>query len=707
MPRPDVAATRLDDTLTIRVDGLLNESAWSQAPVATGFRQREPLEGEAATEATEVRVVYDGTTLYVGVLARDSEPDRIISRILQRDRVIELGFGGGEPQFAGDDGIALLFDAFHDHRNAVIFATNPNGAEFDAMLTDEGREFNVDWRAVWEVQARVTSDGWSAEFAIPFRTLRYPADGGTWGFNVYRVIRRKNEEVLWSAWSRANEGFTRVSRTGHLEGLTNLPRAGMNLELKPYVLGGGTQERTDLDDIDTEPKLAAGLDAKYEVRPGLLLDVTLNTDFAQVEVDDEQVNLTRFSLFFPEKRDFFLENAGIFEFGTRGFFEPPPFLLFFSRRIGIDPDSGEVPVIGGARLTGRVGAQTVGFLDIVTNEAYGLPRENFAVARIKRDIGASNYVGAMLTDRRSNETWNTTAGVDGSWWPTGPLNLQAFVATTATSGDGGDGNAYRLGLDYQTDLLGVQGQHLYVDPEATADMGFITREDIRRTRGFARLTARPTFLGLRKVDHFVNGDFITRTDGVLQDWQGGLGFNPEWNTGDNFILFGQVGFTRIDEEFDLEDVIVPAGDYDTRELALWVNTSANRPLVLGFRAQTQDVYNGRINALSGELSLNPNPHLSLRLSYLNNDVDLPNGAFVARIGSLRISYAFSTRVFLHTLFQYNSLDNRISANIRFNWIHRPGSDLYIVINEERGSDGSLWNLENRGAVVKITYLARI
>ena len=705
--RPDVAALRLDDSLTIRLDGIIDEPIWRRAPVATGFRQREPHEGEAATEATEVRVLYDGTTLYVGVLARDSEPDRIISRILQRDRVMELGFGGDEPQFAGDDGIALLFDTFHDRRNAVIFATNPNGAEFDAMLTDEGREFNVDWRAVWEVRAQRTTEGWSAEFAIPFRTLRYPADAETWGFNVYRMIRRKNEEALWSAWSRANEGFTRVSRAGTLEGLTDLPRAGLNLELKPYLLGGATQEQTDLEDIDTEPKLAAGLDAKYEVRPGLLLDVTLNTDFAQVEVDDEQVNLTRFSLFFPEKRDFFLENAGIFEFGTRGFFEPPPFLLFFSRRIGIDPDSGEVPVIGGARLTGRVGAQTIGFLDIVTNEAYGLPRENFAVARIKRDFGASNYVGAMLTDRRSNETSNTTAGVDGSWWPTGPLNLQAFVATTATSGEGGDGNAYRLGVDYQTDLLGVQGQHLFVDPEATADMGFITREDIRRTNAFARLTARPPVLGLRKIDHFASADVITRTDGVLQDWQGGLGLSPEWDTGDSFVLYGQFGFTRIDEEFDIEDVVVPTGDYDTRELVVFANSSPNRLAVFGGIASLQKTYDGTINTLSGSLTLNPTSHLSILGSYTNNDVDLPNGAFVAHIGSLRLSYAFSTRVFLHTLFQYNSLDNRVSANVRFNWIHRPGSDLYIVINEERGSDASLWDLENRGAVVKITYLARI
>ncbi|NIM50896.1 MAG: hydrolase, partial [Gemmatimonadales bacterium] len=328
---PSVEAVRLStvsESASIRVDGSLDEDAWRRAPVATDLRQQEPREGAPATERTEIRLLYDESTLYVGVVAHDTRPDAVIARILQRDRVMQAGFDG-RPEFAGDDAVAILLDPFHDHRNAVVFATNPNGAEFDALITDEGREFNIDWRGVWRVAAHRTPEGWSAEFAIPFRTLRFPSGGeGTWGLNVYRIIRRKNEEVLWSAWSRANEGFARVSRAGHLQGLAELPRSGLNLELKPYGLTGATQESEEPSGIDTEPRFEAGIDVKYEVRPGLLLDLTANTDFAQVEVDDEQVNLTRFSLFFPEKRDFFLENAGIFEFGTRGFFEPPPFLLF-------------------------------------------------------------------------------------------------------------------------------------------------------------------------------------------------------------------------------------------------------------------------------------------------------------------------------------------------------------------------------------------
>ncbi|MBI4542203.1 MAG: carbohydrate binding family 9 domain-containing protein, partial [Gemmatimonadetes bacterium] len=351
--RPSIRAVRVgpNPQTGIRLDGLLDEPAWGEARPAGDFRQREPREGEPATEETQVWVLYDARTLYIGVSARDREPDALIARILQRDRVMQADFDG-RPQFAGDDGVAIVFDPFHDHRNGVVFATNPNGAEFDALITDEGRQFNISWRGVWSVAARRTAEGWSAEFAIPFRTLRFAGGGEPWGLNVYRVIRRKNEEVLWTAWSRANEGLARLSRAGHLEGLEGLPRAGLGVEFKPYSLTGGTMEYDSAGGRSTSGALDAGLDLKYEVRPGLVLDATLNTDFAQVEVDDEQVNLTRFDLFFPEKRDFFLENAGIFEFGTRGVFEPPPFLLFFSRRVGIAAD-GVVPVLGGVRLTGR------------------------------------------------------------------------------------------------------------------------------------------------------------------------------------------------------------------------------------------------------------------------------------------------------------------------------------------------------------------
>lgn len=718
---PSIAALALSDVSqsAIRVDGILDEEAWQVARAAAGFRQREPIEGADASEPTEVRVIYDGTTLYVGVLAYDAQPDRVIARVLQRDRIMAAEQFTLRPRFTGDDAVAILLDPFHDHRNAVIFATNPNGAEFDALLADEGREFNVDWRGVWRVSARRTAEGWSAEFAIPFRSLRYPNTDADepWGFNVYRVIRRKNEEVLWSAWSRENEGFHRVSRAGHLTGLVDLPRSGLNLEAKPYLLTGASQEQ-EIGGLDTDPEFKAGLDLKWEVRPGLVLDVTANTDFAQVEADSAQVNLTRFDLFFPEKRDFFLENSGVFEFGWRSFFEPPPFLMFFSRQIGFAED-GEVPVIGGARMSGRVGAQTVGLLDIVTDEATfpeeGTfePRRNFAVARVQRDIGRGSYVGAMVADRRSTADWNTAGGVDFSAWPVAAVNVQGFAVGTLTSDDLGNDFAYRLATNYSGDRYGVNVGHLYVGPDATADMGFITRTDIRRTDGFLRVTPRPRFIGLRKVDIYAIGQHIVRRDWVLQDWQLGTAVNPEWGSGERLNLMAGRGFTRLDESFDIREdddpaiaVTVPVGDYPWWQTGWFFNTSRARPVVFDSFGILWWVYGGHVHTLTGNVTLQPSANLSLALGYMRNSVSVPDGNFNADIGTARIGVALSTRLSVNALVQYNSLDNELSANVRLNFIHRPGSDLFIVFNETRGSAVSTWDVDNRTALVKVTYLAR-
>ena len=689
----------------IRLDGRLDEPVWQQMPAAAGFRQREPVEGAPATEETEVRAAHDGRTLYIGVLARDREPDAVVARILQRDRLLEVDVLG-QLAFAGDDAVAIVLDPFHDHRNGVVFATNALGAEFDALLTDEGREINVSWRGIWSVAARRTPEGWSAEFAIPFATLRF-SGSGTFGLNVHRVIRRKNEDALWSSWSRSGGGFARLSQAGDLEGVAAAARPGVGVEVKPFVLAGGTREVPDSGAVERKALLDAGLDVKYEVRPGLVLDATLNTDFAQVEVDDEQVNLTRFDLFLPEKRDFFLENAGIFDFGVRSTLEPPPFVLFFSRQIGIAED-GEVPVIGGARLSGRAGRQTIGMLDVVTDAAWDQQRTNFGVLRLKRDVGGNGYVGAMLTDRRSADTTNTTGGVDFSYWPGRALNIQGFVAGTRTTGVG-DGAAYRGALEYQADRWGLSLQHLLIGPDADARMGFITRADIRRTGGYGRFTPRPRVLGLRKLDLFLMGDHVLRAGGGLRDWSGGVAVGPEWESGENVIVYFSRGFSRLgaDDEFDLADSIpVYSGDYRLWQAGWFGSTSRARAVVLRSEGGVQRFYGGTLVSVTGGLTVAAGSHLGVTIDYAFNDADLPNGSFVAQVARLRLAYAFSTRLSANALLQWNSLERALSANIRVNFIHRPGSDLFIVINEERGSDTSTWDPSARGVRVKLTYLSR-
>lgn len=705
-PGGDLGAYRIPAGAEVRLDGVLSEPFWSEAPVLDEFRQREPLEGVDATERTEVRVVYGPDALYVGVTAFDSRPDEVVARIRQRDRLMSgSGFG---LSFEGDDAVAIVFDPFLDRRNGVLFATNPNGAQFDALLTDEGDEINSDWRGVWDVAATRTGTGWSAEFAIPWRTLRYPGDSSRgWGFNVTRVIQRENEEVLWRSWEREGGGFERISRAGRLTGLVDLPRPRANVEVKPYALGGLRWTRPDdggaLDDDATGD---VGLDLKSEIRPGLVLDLTVNTDFAQVEVDDQQVNLTRFNLFFPEKRDFFLENAGLFEFGRAGFFGPPPFLMFFSRRIGIGPD-GAVPILGGGRLTGRLGGQSVGLLSVATDESGGRDREVFNVARIKRDVGEANYVGAMVTDRRGHGDANTVAGVDARFVLHPTLIADGFVGRSFTEGAGGEGTVFSGSLNYTADLWGGFAEVLQVGEGTRASSGFVARTDYRNAQLNLRRSFRPGFLGVRKVDFRLNGQYETTVGGRFQGRSVSASMGPNWDTGDSFTVSVERGAEEVDGAFTLADSLpVPAGRFSTDQLSLRGSTGGRRPWALSVNVSSGDLYGGDLLRYGGSLTLAPTPSLAFTTGFDRNAVDLPSGEFTADVTSLRLTWALSTRITTNALFQYNGLTDDLITNVRFNFIHRPGSDLFVVFTEDRVRDGSDWFTEDRGLVVKLTYLFR-
>jgi hypothetical protein len=689
------------------LDGRLDDAAWRAARVIDDLRQREPEEGTVATERTEVRVVFDQHTLYIGVHAFDREPGRIVARILERDRVMQTDFEGS-PQFGGDDAVAILLDGFHDHRNGVVLATNPNGAEFDALLTDEGREFNVNWRGIWSVTAARVADGWVAEFAIPFRSLRYRPSGGEWGLNVFRMIRRKNEQVLWRGWTRSGGGFSRVSLAGHLRGLEGLPPLRRSIEVRPYALAGADRERDEATDRFAQtPRNDVGGELKAQLTPGLVLDATVNTDFAQVEADNQQVNLTQFDLFFPEKREFFLENAGIFEFGARWLFGPPPFLLFFSRQIGIAED-GPVPVLGGVRITGRAGRQTLGLLSMAADTAFDQPHSVFNVARVKRDIGGNAYLGAMLTDRRSANAFNTAGGVDFSAWPSQALNVQGFAVRTTTKGPGGDGGAARLALNLQTGRYGLTVSHLRIGAEADAQLGFITRTDVQQSAAFARWTYRPAARGLRTVSVLNFTDYVARLDGLPFDRRVATALDIGFNSGASVTVFQRVGRTQLDESFDLADSVhVPVGHYDAGLTGFFASSNPARPVTLQANGEVESTFGGRLGRMNLTLAGSASKHVGLTVNAGRNWVRLPNGAFTADLVATRVGVAFTTQLFLNALVQYNSLDRRIASNVRFQYIFRPGSDLFLVYNEERGSLTSMSTLQARGTRLKIAYLRRI
>lgn len=702
----DATATRLPADTQVRVDGLLSEPFWANARVIDDFRTREPEEGGMPTERTEVRIVWDADNLYVGVMAFDSEPDRVVARLRQRDKVMSArGYGGAS--FAGDDGIALLLDPFDDDRNGIILATNANGAQFDALLTDEGGQINVDWQGVWDVAGTRTSDGWSAEFAIPWRSIRYPAGADTdWGLNVFRSIPRKQEEILWRSWEREGGGFDRVSRAGSVGGLVDLPSAGANIEVKPFVLAGSRGERA-ADDLSYQGEFDAGLDMKAELRPGLVLDLTVNTDFAQVEVDNQQVNLTRFSLFFPERRDFFLENAGIFEFGRTGYGGGPPFLMFFSRRIGIGSD-GPVPILGGGRLTGRVGNQTVGFLSVATDEVSSQGREIFNVARVKRDIGESGYIGAMVTDRRGDGSGNTVAGLDGLLRLNSRIVAEAFAARSHTEGEGGEGNVLAGSMNYTTDLQGGFLQLLSVDEGMNTRSGFVARRDFRSAQINLRQSMRPDFAGIRKIDLRVNNEWGWTTGGDFQERQWGPSLRFDFESGDDLNFSYNFGDSQVDDPFTLADSLaVGVGRYAVDGWSIRAGTSSARSIRLSANVERKDFYDGSIETTGGGLTWAPNPAITLEPQFRRSHVTIPTGEFTADISSMRLTWAFSPKMTTTAFVQHNSLNDQIVTNVRFNFIHRPGSDLFLVFSDDRVNLMDEWVTEDRGLLMKLTWLMRM
>ncbi len=702
---PVLRAHRINDDVELDIDGRLDESAWRDAIPINGFRQREPYEGEPATEDTEVRVLLNGRSLYIGILAFDSEPDRIVARSLERDSPIgaeRFGVSGS------DDAVEVILDTFRDRRNAFYFATNPKGVIVDGTITDESFSVDRNWDAVWDVAASTTSDGWIAEFEIPLRTLRFygSSEPQTWGFNVQRVIARKLEQSLWTSWSRDNEGLNRISRAGELVELVQLPTTP-SFQLKPYVLGQAGQNFESRPDADVLLDGNFGLDAKYTLVSGLVLDLTVNTDFAQVEADEEQIDLTRFSLFFPEKREFFLENAGIFEFGTGGGFRAPDLLLFFSRRIGIE-DELIVPMIAGARMSGRTGRQTIGFLNVLTGRdgEAGAPLTNFAVGRVKRDIGRRSYLGAIATGRvEESGRRNVTGGIDWNFWLTQKMVLEGFVAGVTENRPDFSDYAAQVTLDYTGDVIGWRVGHFDIGPDMFPGIGFVRRTNIGETSGSLRVTPRPPVLGLRKIDIRNSFDYVTtQVRRVALDKRWEINVSPEWHTGEEARVELQWNSQTLLEDFELEDeIIVPPGLYEDWSLSGEISSSRARTFFGEVGGGGGGFWAGNRWFIDASVAFN-SPHVGLELGYNHNDIDVPAGSFTTDLIRSRIKLALNTRLFGNALIQYNSQSGAFSANVRINFIYRPGSDLFLVFNETRGVSGGRWFPEARAFIVKLTYL---
>ena len=670
----------------VQLDGHLREAFWAIADSITEFRQREPDEGAPSTERTVVKFARDQAALYVGIRAYDSDVHGLRATQLRRDADLEV-----------DDYVMLLIDSFHDRRSGFAFRTNPNGAMWDAQFIGVD-DVDENWNGIWDVAVARDSSGWSAVFRIPFRTLRFRAGGDrVFGFNVQRFIRRKNEVALWRGWGRT-EGIYRLIYEGELGGFNDL-RRGRDLEVKPYVLGRATA--TDHDALGNalrsgEADAKAGVDAKLAISPTVTADLTVNTDFAQVEVDEQVINLTRLPTFFPEKRDFFLESSSIFDFATPTRVQP-----FYSRRIGLGDSGQVVPMLAGARAYGKIGPWTLGMLDVQTGKD---DRANDLVVRVKHDILDRSYVGAIATQRIAAEGDGAerTAGLDIDLpLVVGGLNIEPsfWIMGSQTPGTTGFPLAWRYGTDFPNDLFDNFISLYRIDVGFTPTLGFVQRTGIWETTSHIDFMPRPDLLGIRQLDLLFpipSWDIIANESGSIfrsRDWQTAtFEWRPlggDFQSGGHFEINIQRFFDAPADTFAIfPGASVPPGRYWWTRGELQYQMSKSHPLSLGSLVSWGHFYGGKSTEFDLQGDWRGGGHVILGATLSRNRVTLPSGRFTATLVTGRIEYAFNTRTSFLGFVQYNNEDQRVDFNLRFHWIPKIGDDLFVVWNSGYTTDAT-------------------
>ena len=727
-----VRAVRLDEPL--RLDGVLDEAAYAHVEPFGGFIQQSPDEGAPASEPTENWIFFDDESIYVGARVHESVPESDwVANEMQRDSF----------QLINNDGYIVVFDTFYDRRNGFSFRVNPIGGFSDQQITDEGNP-NPDWNPVWDVRTGRFDGGWTVEMEIPFKSLRFrPGAEQVWGIQLGRDIRSNYEEAYLTAVPiSAGPGQFRLSVAGTLVGL-EVPEGNRTFEIKPYAIGSVNTDRTVAPPISNDGDGTGGVDLKYGLTENLTADFTLNTDFAQVEVDEQQINLTRFSLFFPEKREFFLESQGIFDFArvagfggfggsARGSLNAAPGVfppgdaptLFFSRRIGLDQEGRTVPILGGGRLTGKVGDFSVGAINIQTDGASatddvsptdaasptGAAGTNFSVLRIKRDILRRSRVGAMFTNRSvslEGDGANQAYGLDGSFSFHDNVNLYGYYARTKTPGLEGDDESYQAAFSYEGDLYGLLVDHLQVGGNFNPEIGFMRRQDFRRSYVYTQFSPRPE--GIEAVRQFTWGgslDYITNGAGQVETRILSGRFQTSFENSDSLSADIQQDYEFLTEPFELADAVtLPVGGYEFTDFQVSYRMGPQRRLAGNLSLQHGQFFDGDITAVGysrGRIEVTR--QFAVEPSVSLNRITLPRGAFTARVTSTRLTYTFTPRMFASALLQHNSVDNVLSTNVRLRWEYQPGSELFVVYNDQRDTwlDRGFPMLENRAFVVKVT-----
>ena len=686
----------------ILVDGQLNEPGWLEGKPISNFVQQSPNEGDPASEQTVVRVLFDAEQLYVGFECLDSQPDQIVANEMKRDGMLWQ-----------NDNVYLLIDPYGDKRSGFFFRTNALGAQADSAVTDGGHRVNGSWDCVWQTAGRRHDQGWTVEMAIPFDQLRFrEANSMLWGINFGRNIMRTNESTQWMVVPQ-NESWPGTYRpiyAGQLVGLEGIPSPA-HLSFKPYTIGG----LTDSSAQEKPLLLNAGLDAKYGISSNLTLDLTANTDFAQVEADREEVNLTRFNLYFPEKREFFLEGSGRFAFGADGGEMAPHVDLFYSRRIGLY-QGNKVPILGGGKMTGKVGAYSLGLLNLTTtNTEYSseasiddqsdnsVPRTNFSVLRVQRDILSQSNLGLILTNRQSSGSdYQRNGGLDLALRLHDRWRIKALLAGSLEGQQSKSDLAWYLEHHWANDWLRWTTSFLDIGPDFTSDLGFVPRRDIRALGSDISLTWRPNKYQIRSLDAKCHQGYLLnhQNQGLGSKAQIGMGLNLD--SGDGAGIDFSLSEDVVEGSFSVGEIEVSADTYQMKTFALQTMSAGRRPLAVGADINFGDYYQGRRIGFGLDSKWRMSHQLSLDLRYNRNQIHVDKQQFQANVAGARLNFALNTRFFMKLYSQWNDARQYANLNFLLRYIYRPGSDFYLVYDQRMKITDS-WQMEGWTLLTKLTY----
>ncbi len=695
----------------IKLDGFLSESAWQNAEPITGFTQQELVEGDPASEKTEVRMLFDDDTLYIGVMCYDNDPSGIIARQLRWDGDMD-----------GDDNFALVIDTYNDKRTGFRFAVNPNGAQMDGAVTSGNilnSIVNTEWDAIWEARSAITAEGWSVEIAIPFKSLRFPTtDIQTWGINFRRIIRRKNEIALWRGWKR-NQGLLLLSQAGTLQ-IAKQVKEGKQINVKPYVLGGFEEEHnTAKDNIvtrsdkDIDDITKVGLDVKYNITSNMTLDLTTNTDFAHIESDREVINLSRFDIYYPEKREFFLEGSDTFDFtqgGTR---------LFYSRRIGItpDPDRQDQRIIGGAKLTQKAGSYRLGVLTMQTEDKSGYPGANYSIIRAKKDVLEQSYIGFLATNKVDNDKHdNQIYGLDwilrtDKFLGDRNLDVQGYLSGSVTDGKMHESSAGRLYISYPNEFVDSFILYHALDEQFNPEMGFARVVGIKNYIWFTTIKPRPDIPFIKRlVLKPFNFNYTTDMDGVLlfRDVEiRPLGFETDSDDEFSFSVWNDYDYVY-ETDFSIFGYDINPGIYDNWYYDMQFRGSRRRNVAVDMSARWGDFFSGTRNTFSTAVTYKSGSHYSFTADAGYTKMNLVGKDIIAREYGTRIGIDISTRLSTSTFIQYNNETREINTNFRLRFIPTAGSDLYLVYNHlgyHDNREDEFITLRN-AAMLKLDYIYR-